>query len=193
MNMHAKRPTAHAVALMALFVLATGGCMTRHVDVGADPVLTYPKTTPLNLRAALLLDKNFRDGTVAEIHSNGSDFYYCAANAMAPSAEAMARAMYRDVVVADGSISPAPPCDVVIRPHMTGWENSYVFAGGYFLFMEWTVATPNGQILWKQTVRGGGDGQGYNEAITDLFLRSFEQMSASPEIRQLAGKSSGGG
>lgn len=191
-----KKQLTVIVFLIALLLvaLAGSGCASAPYKLKCKPIANYPARRPMNLNVALVLQNEFTGGVVYKrprILLNPPQSF-TAPGSLEHSAEALARALFSHVQVVKGP-SPTIPqnCDLVIKPHVTSVQESWELKGGIILFLEWTVTRPDGQLVWEQTVKGESTGSAwlgplFHRAIDEAFHHSYEEMSASPEIRAVA-------
>lgn len=192
-----KRNLASLVLVISFLIvgLAGSGCATyKNVTLNCKPVTDYPAGARLDLKVALVLQNEFAGGVVFERppESVYPGMRFSAPKSLEGSAEALMRALFSDVQIIQGPavITPAT-CNATIRPHIASVEEVATLKGGLTLFLEWTVARPNGELVWKKTIKGEGVGSQsektlFQRALDDVFHRSYDQISTSPEIRALA-------
>jgi hypothetical protein len=186
-----------ALITIPLLGLLGSGCTSTY-KIKCDAVTSYPTGTHLDSSVVLVLENDFAGGVVWTRKSItlSPPMSYTAPGSLEKSAEALTRALFRQVQLCKGSAPNAPPeCDALVKPHVVSVEEAWDVKGGLTIFLEWTVTRPNGQLVWKKTIKGEGIGAVsvnplFQRAITQAFQESYAQMSTSPEIRALARPSS---
>jgi hypothetical protein len=175
------------------------GC-TRVIDVPTDVVEGYPQRDMIDLKVALRITDQLRNAKW-EKRLAGKTFIVPMGKAFPQNAEAVARRIFRDVVVENSETGPAEPdVDAILIPTLVSFEET-VNEGLTSIVFRWTLKDLNGSVIWEDTIRGGNvalDGasifskrkerrsKNLNTIIETTFKRSFHAISSSSEIREFA-------
>jgi hypothetical protein len=126
--------------------------------------------------------------------------------AFASNSEAVAKAVFQDVVVLHGDDQAIPAgLDAVLTPRVASIERSVAPVAwdpvDMAISVEWTVKDSQGQVVWVNTIKGIGEADAGSAfsfetqcleqtrlALQDLFAKSCTAMAASPEIQALGKK-----
>lgn len=187
-------------ALLGMFSLA--GC-TITFNPPTHPVAGYVSTSKTPLNVELRLSEELRaakwKGTRA-----GDTFVIPLGEALAKNAEVVARELFANVVVTNGTTGPAQAgVDAVLTPRMVSAEQTMVIWAFeeqvLTVMLEWILKDPQGNLVWVDTVKGEGEtnmgtvftgisnGQErVKKMLEDLFHKSFQVMSSSRAIRDFA-------
>lgn len=183
------------VILVLLFALVGTGCSSMNYKLKCRPVESYPMAAPIDASVLLVLEDEFAGGVVYTQQRFGPrDINFSAPGSLNVSAESLTRALFSKVQVISGPSDKVPTaCDAVITPRVVKVVEASDLKGGLTMFIEWTVVRPNGELIWKKTVKGEGVGgvmvkTVFQKALNDAFRRSYEQMFTSPEIRAITSK-----
>lgn len=137
--------------------------------------------------------------------SMGSTFVMPLGVVLSDHAEAMSRRLFSKVTVTKNNVPDSAPVDsdavLSIKPVAIERSLGATAFGKSILtvILEWTLTDSNGQLVWVDTIKGQGVKNSGNvfthksnasaqiEAmIKDLFEKSYQAISNSPEIRSLA-------
>lgn len=191
--MPAKIKLVFILYLSAILILI-GGCTTTY-RVPEERFTGYPHDTKIPLNVGLIISPEFLDAKW-EDSTRVAKF----GNALAANSEALAGQVFKSVELAKGFESKAG-LDGFLIPKVSLIDSTYGFAWDDLvltLIVEWSLKDPNGKLIWVDTVKGQATSKsgsfGHEKqftsraksAIDDLFLRSYEAMISSPEIRDYA-------
>lgn len=184
--------------LVCLALLASLAC-SPHIYKVPDEALEFPSvsvyevTVDLQLTAELL-------ATAARFVWQGEIFITELGEPLAANSTRMARALFERVTVCStGDCGSEPRSEAVLTPRVvsiqqsipsSAWDQSTIS-----MALEWSLTTPEGKIVWVETVvangtaaGGGGFGRGAtsrtrgSRLLADAFEKSFYVISRSSEI-----------
>ena len=186
--------------LQATFVLLLFTGCTRVIDVPTDVVEGYPQRDMIDLKVALRTTDQLRNAKW-EKRLPGKTYIVPMGKAFPQNAEAVARRIFRDVVVENNKTGPAEPgVDAILIPTLVSFEET-ANKGLTSIVFRWTLKDVNGSVIWEDVIRGGNialDGASIfskrkkrisktlNTIVESTFKRSFHAMSSSPEIKEFA-------
>lgn len=182
---------AGAVYMIAVTVLVIG--CTRNYKPDVQPLTSYPVSPQIDMRVQLKADSDFAN--YIRVNESGPyTFRLHYGDVLSKSSEALAKSAFRSVSL-QGEQSPEVPneFDAQLTPRLV--LHNYMIdgsSGAFHMFLQWTLVSPDGKIIWKQTVRGAG-AAGTNAknaetaAVRDVFSKSYEEIVSSPEITRWAG------
>ena len=174
--------------VLFVLIIATSGC-SPIVIIEIEKYISYPVLKKIPLKIELLLTEKFR--------SSGDVSYgrkYVIGRGLSENAKVLAEALFEHVTVTSSEAAVPTKAEAVLIPSLLAfrstipnllWNDSKTI-----LDIKWSLRDPDGKILWVSTIRGEGHGP-YNKkyiqmVIDDLFQKTFQRMSSSPEIRNYA-------
>ena len=182
---------------------ALTGC-TFTGNLVANPLNKFPQQDKINLHVVLVLTPEFSN-FAWEVGGGLSDTIRISmGESLSENAEALARAVYRDVTVTNVSKpSEKSDADAFLIPQANPMgdptEESSVKETKASIEVVWTLLNPQNELVWVKPVEGVGytkHGMSWtvkgimenmkvaaNEAIDDLYLQSYDEMFNSVEIR----------
>ncbi len=192
---------------VCLLALVLTGCITvfhdRVIRDLGNPAIEYPERDEIDLNVELRLTDEFSNSTW-EGESFGYTFRLSLEKTLSKNAEIVAKDVFQDVVITKGATEVGKigvgailtPRVVFVRWSWPMWRWEIV---EIVIHMEWTLTDLEGELIWIDTVEGVGKAEKGNiftnkkcaqrwiqEAIVDLFLKTFDALSSSPEIREFA-------
>ncbi len=186
--------------LQAIFVLLLFTGCTRVIDVPTEVVEGYPQRDMIDLKVALRITDQLRNAKW-EKRLPGKTYTVPMGKAFPQNTEAVARRIFRDVVVENNKTGPAEPgVDAILIPTLVSFEETSD-KGLTSIIFRWTLKDLNESVIWEDTIRGGNlalDGASIfskrkerinkilNTIVETTFKRSFDAISSSPEIREFA-------
>jgi hypothetical protein len=187
--------------LPVLVFAAIASACSPIVEFQAKPV-TYPATIVFNLNVLLrisqeLLNTQWKTGS-------GQEIIVPIGQALSQNSETLARALFSQVQVSkDESISTGSAADAVLVPRVISithtrplfiWQEQSTT-----MVLDWTMKEPSGEVIWADTITvrekatmGGmvsakDNSRAHVEAVVaQVFQRSFDSISSSPQIRAVA-------
>jgi hypothetical protein len=187
---------------IAVFMLGLISC-THVYEAPEVPVAGYPQMDKIGLNVGLRLSDALRNANW-EKSRMGDTFRIPLGDVLSRNAEALTRELFTNVVILDNATLPTGiPVDAILIPNIIVAERTTgATAFGMSIFtviLEWKLEDREGHTLWVDTVKGEGHTRTGNMfthksnaekqirmTIDDLFQRSFQAISSSPEIRVLA-------
>ena len=190
--------------LSGLVILGSGCAHTRHVlDLQPLTVGPYPPVAKSDLKIELRITDDLRKAQ-CEWELAGETWQLLLGSQFALNSEALARHLFADVIVKNSADAPPDAgTDAVLVPRlvtvdraagMSAFSESKISAA-----LEWSLKSAKGDIVWIDTIKGEAKNktgtlfvykehmrEGARMMLTDLFNKSFQAMSASPEIRDFA-------
>ncbi len=186
--------------LQVTFVLLLFTGCTRVIEVPTDVVEGYPQKDMIGLKVELRTTDELRNAKW-EKRLPGKTYIVPMGEAFPQNAEAVARRIFRDVVVENNKTGPAEPgVDAILIPTLVSFEETSDKILSSIIF-RWTLKDLNGSVIWEDTIRGGNvalDGPSIfskkkerrnkiiNTIVESTFKRSFYEISSSPKIREFA-------
>jgi len=201
--MKRKKPVAILVQVF-LFLLIFAGC-THVYKAPVHLVKVDQQRDKIPLNVELRLSEELRNAKW-ERHSMGDTFIIPLGDALTQNAEAVARQVFSEVAVTQGTNNEATRgVKAMLTPKMVLAERT---AGATALgtsilsvMLEWKMEDLKGNIIWIDTIKGEGKENTGNifthrsnakkqieECITDLFQNSYQALSSSVEIMEFATK-----
>jgi len=186
------------LSVVLLVVTGLGAC-THVYDVPVTRV-EHVQREKLNLKVALQLSEELRNARW-ERHMMGDTFIIPLGDAFAENSQVLARALFSEVVVTDGTRGPAQGgINAVLIPRMVSVHQTLgAWAWGdqvMSVIFEWTMKDANGNTVWVDTITGEAQAHGGNlfthqgqtekrvkALVEDLFRKSFRTMSSAAAIR----------
>lgn len=191
------------VMLSCLSILSAAGCTTNY-RVDSEPAQAYRTAEKVDLRIELCMSDEFCGYVWEHRSAFGDGFRMELGPAFSANAEAMAKGVFRDVVISRGvPHSPATNEDAVLCPRVVSVERA-IGATAFSemkttIDMEWALTDRDGNLIWVDTIQGVGAAQTGNmfthkaqarkqgnRAIQDVFAKSAEAITDSPEVRAFA-------
>lgn len=186
----------------ALLVMLVGGC--AHVyQAPATLVTSYPVTQDkIRLRVRLVLTRELR-ATRWERKSMGDTWSVPMGENLCRNSENLCRQLFQEVAVESTAVMGVTNVDAVLTPRVVAVEQSAgAMAWGEaksVLMLEWSMTDREGKPAWVETVKGeaktatgnaftykGNTEKRVGMMLEQVFLKSHEAMTASPELRRLA-------
>jgi hypothetical protein len=172
--------------------------------------VNLPEIDKMNLNIELRLSDEFCNSSW---YWNEQKIRYYAGEGFCANAEKIVRDLFTQVKVTKGQMDSAPPqADAVLTPKLISFERTRPATMNKeqitTVVLEWTLATPKGDLIWIDSVTGDGKAKwaiGIGKAITtlnpfpafkrgteeqfrllhqDLFYKSFQAISKSIEIKE---------
>lgn len=184
-------------AVVLLTILFITGCAQIVYDIPNEPV-SHPQINKLNLRVGLSLSEELRR---AKWERPGYGITVTVGETLTLNAEVMAHALFSSVVaVTNNTIEPVEArVEAVLTPRMVSFVRTQL-ASPHFgeqistIILKWTLKDVKGNMIWVDTIAGEGRGKGTHRKaeeqiealVEDLFQKSFQAISSSPEIREFA-------
>lgn len=187
---------------ISVLALVFSGCTTIY-DFKIDPVAEYSQRNKIGLGIELRLTDEFCN--YAWERKVFVDTYRLPlGSTLSENAEIVTREVFKDVVVTKGGTKALKANVVaVLMPKVTSVERSPIMRAWEIaetiIYIEWNLTNLQGEVIWVSTIKGVGRAkQGIylnlkkqtqkqvQKAVEDLFLKTFDAMSSSPEIREFA-------
>ena len=195
-----------------LLTLALGavlaGCVTSQFNFVVKPLSTEPGSNKINLSAGLQLSPELCTYSHTSVHQGGENHFQLG-HSLCGYAKSVVRDSFASMTVAENGAFTAP-VDVIIKPKVT--NVTVFYRTGVIpakvesvILMEWNITDRTGSILYTNTVQGDGIDQrkygmadvryqaSMQNALDDLFNKSYREILASPELRHVADKIRKGG
>ncbi len=179
------------------------GC-TSVYKAPANISVNYPTSNQIPLSVELRLTDELRAAQWIR-KSMGDTFVMPLGAVLSDQAEAMSRRLFSKVTVTKNNVPDSAPVDgdaaLSIKPVAIERSLGATAFGKSILtvILEWTLTDSNGQLVWVDTIKGQGVKNSGNlfthksnasaqiEAmVEDLFEKSYQAISSSPEIRSFA-------
>jgi len=187
-----------------LVMLGAGCAHTHHLlELQPHTVGPYPPVAKSDLKIELRITDDLRKAQ-CEWELSGETWQLPLGPQFALNSEALARHLFSDVVVKNSAdAQPDAGADAVLVPRLVTVDR----AAGMSAFseskisgaLEWSLKSAKGDIVWIDTIKGEGKNktgtlfvykehmrEGARMMLTDVFNKSFQAMSSSPEIRDFA-------
>lgn len=189
--------------LQILFLVLVLVSCTHIIKVPLEPVENYLQKKKINLNVALHITEELKNAKW-ERHSMGDTWILPLGDAFVQNAELMSRELFTNVIVKNDITSlHESEVDAILTPKMILVEQSIgvtAFSDNTITTMfEWSLKDLKGDIVWVDTIKGEATTHGGNiftykknykkrvkALIEDLFQKSFQAISSSSEIRELA-------
>jgi len=190
-----------SIPALALFL---AGCSTTITEkTPARTFENYPAEQKINLNVGLVLTPEYR-ATKWEFHHGGATVLFPIGENLTTNSEYMAGQLFHSVQVTDAASVPAgSSINTFLIPQVKSFEGSSgAFAWSKLvrtLVVEWTLKDSQNNVIWVDTVRADASGhlgtafsqisndeKLTGQAIDQLFLKSYQEISAAPEIRKFA-------
>jgi hypothetical protein len=191
------RLTTHLPKALRLILLAgialTAGCASLNYEAPVESV-SLPAVERIPLKVELRLSDEF-----ASTVCKGNPGQLGLGPGLAANSEALARALFTEVVVVRGSAMPLTSgVDAQLTPSVVGMARNRPKLGSSdqtsTVVVEWALKDRNGNLVWLESVEGDGvaavihaDEQG-NALMQDLFQKSARTIASSTEIHQFAAR-----
>lgn len=185
-------------------VCLVAGC-TISYEAPANISVVYPTADKIPLSIELRLTDELRAAQWYRKTSLGDKFVMPLGAVLSDHAETMSRQLFSKVTVTKGNVPASAPVDgdavLLVTPVAVERSLGATAFGDSILtvILEWTLTDSNGQLIWVDTVKGQGVRKSGNifthkskasdqiEAmVLDLFEKSYQEISSSPEIRSFA-------
>jgi hypothetical protein len=183
-----------------IFILALEGCVFQ-LEI-SKTALAYPTAEKLPLRIGLVISESLRnaqwEGQINALDSMRSDL----GDALAYYATETAKAAFSEVMVlTPGSTDGRETVDALLTPRLVSLERTrpmFINQDAVAtISLEWRLESTSGDLIWLDTVKaenkhtlGFPVSTNAEEQLTDLiqlaFLKSYEKIKKSPEIRAFA-------
>jgi len=180
---------SHVFVLLVSVIYLTG-CTTV---IKPKPRSTqYTSGEKIRLKVALNLTDELRKAKWEQRAMVGGSTIMAVVPALAEDAPQLAKNTFADVQEVNNGASPANPVDATLTPRMAFIGIDYgqtMFSNDTITIkMEWSLASPAGDVLWADTITGlgrskGGFAKDLTLAIEDVLKKSQEAMLASAAIR----------
>lgn len=196
--------TATVIPLLALALFVVGCASRPTIETTAAVAFDkYPPADKINLNVGLVLTPTYR-ATRWEFHGGGMTVLFPIGDNLVTNSEYMASRLFASAQVLDAPVAPAgSSINAFLIPRVSAFEGSSgAFAWDKLvrtLIVEWTLKDSQGNVVWVDTVRGeatGRLGTAFSqiknderitgEAIDQLFLKSYQAISAAPQINRFA-------
>jgi hypothetical protein len=190
-------------ALLFLLICFTG-CSHALKFSNIKPV-SYPEIDKLNMRVGLKLTAELLSSEWKWGGGLSDRFILPLGETMSMNAQSLADSLFSSVtIIQDSSASSGEKVDALLTPRVVSVEASLPISGSQdantTIILEWTLTDMNGNLIWMKTFserqsapfRGDAYTGGkntkvlVNSIITALFMKSFQAMSTSKEIRDYA-------
>lgn len=191
--------------LVLAFLLIASAC-THVYDAPEGTVTSYePSATKIPLNVGLVLTDEFK-ASKWERSSMGDTFVMPIGENLARNSEALAKQTFSNVTVAksQNGFSTAN-VSAILTPRLAALDqNQAAWAFGkstLVVILEWEMRTPDGDLIWVDSVKGEGKNSGGNsfthagqaeerieQAVDMLFASSYQTISKSKEIKRFAGR-----
>lgn len=194
-----------------LTVLGVAFLITACSNVLEIPTISfsaYQQTERINLSVELSLTEEFRTAKSERMQDQETIIFPLGDN-LVVNAETLARAIFADVsIVTDNSDVKQKQVDAVLVPRMVSSQRLSPISAfvkqpyKIAVVLEWTMKDREDNLIWLDTVTAEGKvfELGFNREenrkklitslIENLFQNSYDALSSSPEIRNLAGRRS---
>lgn len=193
-----KRIAGWSRIVQVLCLVVGSAACTNTYNFPLESISTHPKQEKINLNVELILSEELRNAQF-----NGRVVFDTVViplgEAFTQNAEKVTRELFAGVVVSNRENGSAPTgVDAVLIPKMQlaaatlrqGRKGEQVIT----VMFEWRLKDLDGATIWVKTIRGDGTSEGHffqrkveekrvRGLNQDLFQKSFEAISSSPEIR----------
>ena len=196
----------HQFVLRSFFFLKV--CLLLTLSIGCTVVykipmkeVEYPQKEKIDLAVQLQGIEKLREAKW-EKHRMGDTYILPLGGVLALNAEKISKAVFRQVEVNHQSQSVSKDVDAVLIPAVVDIKRNRpatVFGDQTTsVIFEWKLQDRKGDTVWVDTIVGEGTsamGQPLNDdsgkeqveqLLDDLFLKSFEALTSSPEIQSFA-------
>jgi hypothetical protein len=192
----------HMLLILALSTVLAG-CLTSQYNFIVKPPNADSTSKKINLSAGLQFSSEFCTYTHTSVHQGGKNIFKLGPT-LCSYAKNVARDVFTSVAVAENGVFKSN-VDVIIKPkisNVTVFYRTGVIPAKVesVILLEWNITDRNGNILYSTTVQGDGIDQrkygladvryqtSMQNALDDLFNKSYREMFASPELRHTADK-----
>lgn len=195
-------PLAWMVGSAIVWVFIAG--CTRTLEVPTVSFADYRQKEKIRLHVELHLSDNFRNAK-SERASGLDKVIIPLGDNLSVNAEFLASAVFTGVaVVKDGAGSVRERVDAVLTPRMISSQRVAPIRGyvrqpwRIAVILEWVLKDPGSNLIWVDTITAEGKVSELSSSgeenrknlietlIQDLFRKSYEAISSSPEIRNFA-------
>ena len=186
-------------------------CVLLAISIGCTIVykfpmkeVVYPQKEKLDITVQLQGLEELREAKWVK-NRMGDTYILPLGSVLALNAEKVARAVFRRVEVGSPSQEISKEVNAVLTPAVVDIKRNApmsIFSDQTTsVFLEWKLQDPRGEMIWVDTIVGEGTGpQGWPQKedsgkeqvehlLDDLFLKSFEALTSSPEIKQFSSTS----
>lgn len=190
-----KISSARVIVCSMLLLIETGCTVIYNVPMREVEYRDQPK---FDLNVQVLINEELRKAQWMKT-SMGDQYILPLGKALALNTEKVARATFQVIEVIDTQSFVSEGFDAVLIPKVINIKRNRPVTGmedqTTSVIFEWKLEASNGDIVWLDTIIGQGTGpwsrygtnagtEQIEKLLDDLFLKSFEAITNSPEIKE---------